>query len=235
MKIDIKHFKRTITIGQLAGINFEKNSPQQISVDQNLSHISSKELKKCIKSYKGSHKKKIKEIYAIEKEKLKLRDSITTVESIFKKEALYNIEREKLLNLSLKELSQIPLKINSLISIYEADWKWFEIEPFEKIFDIKKILVTKKSDHYFLFEKTGTFDSIYDTNISEFPLTEYQYYVLQLFEKKRDVKNVINDFIQLFDITNQKEEIEFFVVVEKLMKELIFRRFIVSPNKDIML
>lgn len=226
MNIATKHFERTIAIGQTIGINFEKAINTQTSSNKKVS----KEVKNCIKFYKGPHLKKIKEIYAIEKEKLKLRDSIKIVRNIFEKEALYNIEREILLKLPPGERSQITLKINSLISIYEADWKWSEREPFEKIFNLKKILITKKADHYFLLERTGTFDFISDSNVCEFPLTEYQYYILQVFEKSKKVKDVLSDLAQLLDVTDEIERIEFFILTEKVIKYLVFKRFIVAGN-----
>lgn len=233
MSIAIKHFERTIALGHMVGIDFEKPIRLQVLSGQDEVKRVSKEVKKCIKLYKGPHSKKIKEIYAIEKEKLKLRDSEEAIERIFKKEAVYTMQREKLLSLNFNELTAVEFMVNPLVDTYPSDWKWLEREPFEKLFDLKTILNTKKEDHYFLFEKTGTFDALVDSNISEFYLTEYQYFLLQLFEEAKTVKSALSDFSQAFEITNVQEEKEFFFLAEKLLKELIFRRFIVVPDGTI--
>ncbi|MEM8507212.1 MAG: hypothetical protein AAF717_05250 [Bacteroidota bacterium] len=183
-----------------------------------------------INSSKSSYLNRIKEIFAIEKEKLRLRDSKEVIERIFKKEMLYNIEREKLLFLSLEELQEKTLGINPLVNIYESDWKWFDNDPFRGMFDLKEILNTEKSDHYFLLEKTGTSDALLDSNVFESPLTEYQYFLLQLFEEPKKVKDVITEFIKVFEVSSVKEKEELLVLTENQIRELIFKRFILIPD-----
>lgn len=232
MSSAITHFGRTIELGNLVGIDFSTSINLKKHIDSQDVKSVSKQIKKCIKLYKGEHLKKIKEIYAIEKEKLKLHDSQQEIKNIFKKEVFYTKEREKLLSYTFIELFEVSLHINPLVQIYESDWEWSEKEPFERLFDLKKVLTIKKADHYFLFEKTGTFDAILDSNILESPLSVYEYFLLQLFEETKIVKNVVSDFIQIFEITNVQEEKEFFILVEKILRELIFRRFIIGANSD---
>ncbi len=230
MNLTTKHFGRTIELSQITGIDLEKSFNFQVITDHSNFNKLLKQIDRYINRSKNIHLNRVKEIYAIEKEKLYLQDSKIVTEEIFKKEAFYNVEREKLLSFSFHKLQKVRLVINPLVHIYESNWKWCDSDPFHGIFDLKKILITEKDDHYFLLEKTGTFDVWLDSNISESYLTEYQYFLLQLFEEEKKVKDVLLEFTQVFEVTNAEEKKELFVITERLIKELIFRRFIVKPD-----
>ncbi len=227
MNTAYKHFGRTLEFGRIAGLDFREFFTEQATILKSDLDRVSKKIKRRIDGSKSVHLKKLKEIYAIEKEKLALRDSKKVTDTIFRKELSYNIEREKLLSLNFPELQDTMLVLNALATTYESDWKWCERDPFQAVFDFKKILGTEKDDHYFLLEKTGTFDGLLDTNVSEFPLTEYQYFLLQLFEKPTKVKDVLMEFFKVFEVANSEEAKELSVLTEHLIRDFIFRRFIV--------
>ncbi len=230
INLTTKHFGRTIEMGQMTGKDFSKSFNFQVITDQSDFKKLFKQIDTCINISKDIHLNRIKEIYSIEKEKLYLRDSKKVTEEIFEKEVVYNVEREKLLSFSFQKLQKVRLVVNPLVNIYQSNWKWCDSDPFHGIFDLKKIMITEKDDHYFLLEKTGTFDVWLDSNVSEYYLTEYQYFLLQLFEEGKKVKDVLFEFIQVFEVTNAAEKKELFVITERLIKELIFRRFIIKPN-----
>ena len=230
MKKGINHFSRTLEILQLTKINMEKPEAWYKIIDQSDADSLSEKLEEIIRNSKNLYADRLKEIYAIEQEKFNLRDTKDNIRAIFKKEESYNLGREKLLGLSFSELQKIELVTSPLVRIYEADWKWFLRYPFQNGFDLKKVLATKKEDHYFLLEKTGTFDDLLDSNISDFPLIEYQYFLLQLFEKSKKVEEALEDFYKIFEIADEKAMKNLIMLTEKIMKELIFRRFIVQSD-----
>lgn len=224
------HFTNTILFAQTAKINLENFYTFSLVADIDDLNQLSRKFNEDISVSDNLYLDALKEIFAIEKEKLVLRDSKKTVKLIFCKEKFLNEHREKLLFLPFEKLKDISLVVNPMIETYESDWKWHEREAFQNLFDIKHNLTINRGDYFFLLEKTGTFDVLLDTNVFEFPLTEYQYFLLRLFNKPKKVKIVLKDFYKFFDIKNFTENIEFCTLTEKIIKELVFRRFIVIPN-----
>jgi hypothetical protein len=225
------HFNRTILLASFV----QKQVAESVLLQELTSIDNSKDLFKylfkVIDVSNVKYSERLKEIYSIEKEKFSLRDSKEITKEIFKNEAFLNIQREKLLSSSYLELKRKTFIMNSKIYLYESDWNWIVRDPIRgRNSDINKILKSKKDDHYFLFEKTGTYDIKLDSNISEFPLSKYQYFLLSLFEKSGNLNNVINMFIQSFEINNIEEKKELLAITEVMIRELIFRRFIVIPN-----
>ena len=223
-----KHFNRTYTFGRLLGIKFDRDFTSFNLTGENAINQLHSNLKDQWTSFKESDRERIQEIFFLEKEKFHLRDSINNVDEILRLELSYNIEREKLLKSKFNALLQEVFVKNKMVHLYVSNWKWFVRDPFQNPYDLKQILNAKKTENFFLLERSGTFDVKSDSNIFEFPLSEYQYFLIQQFEKPRNLKEVHQQFINLFEISNKEEEKELQNITESLIEDLIFRRFIVS-------
>ncbi|WP_418502316.1 hypothetical protein [Flagellimonas sp.] len=230
MTIVNKHFGRTITVGNLIRIGFDKSlNFKKINNYEDLIRLTT-QLNQHILSSNNVYHDRIWEIYSIERDKLNLRGSESEIKSILNQEAVSNVIREKLLTMSFTQLFKETLVKNPLIYLYQSKWKWFERDPFQRPYDLKSVLTSEVDNHFFVLEKTGTFDTLFDSNIFEFPITEYQFFLIQLFENPEIVENAFKKFTDIFDVINEGEKKELLSITKRLIEELIFRRFIVVAD-----
>lgn len=171
--------------------------------------------------------KMFQEIYSIEEEKLSLKNNKEALEGIFKEEIVWNLERDRILNSDFEDIINLTFKMNPNMQIYESYWEWIVRESEFKEFALEEIISEEASDFYFGLERCGTFDAVTDTNIFEFPLTEFQYIVLRLLEEPSVVEEVLQSFYSMFDVTTDLEKKELERKAEKIFRQLIYRRCIV--------
>lgn len=219
-----QHFRRTFEVMQLLqleaaffeGIANSKNN-FSVTLDQ---FIASTEIKKTLKQ-------RLQEIHAIENEKLTLVNSGKAIKVILQKEISYCQDRDSFL---LKEFAQL-LKLNFIISpyvhLYESHWKWIVRETNIEFLSLPDILKEEPGDYFFVLQQTGSYDEPSHSNILEFPLTEYQYFLLSQFEEPKTVAEVMDIFSMEFDCQSASERAQLTVLTEQLIRELIFRLFIV--------
>ncbi|WP_299529596.1 hypothetical protein [Ulvibacterium sp.] len=228
--MDTIHFWRTISFGEtinldileilkkVSGTNFDNFETDL----KNLFSIVNSETK-----LNQNYLEMLCEIQAIEMKKFRLRDVERTIEKVFREDIRLSAEREKLLLMDHKSLNNIRFILNPMVEIYESFWEWTVKESRQKSFNLENVLKEGKGDYYFLFERTGVYDQWLDTNVFEYPLTQYQYFLLQLFGEEREIQSVTNEFIETFDTFTLEEEQELLILTRRLIKEHIFKKHII--------
>ncbi|WP_430409660.1 hypothetical protein [Kordia sp.] len=182
-----------------------------------------------LRCFQGSkHLEMITQILTIEQEKFALSDPID--EKILCEYSNYNLEREIILQLPLVALKKIKLQQSTYISCYASDWKFVFFNETDQGQLLNKILEFPKDEYYFVFQCIDVFDDVLQTNVLEFHLTKYEYYILQLFEKTKSVASVMDDFIAVFDVESEEELNSLVREMTRIIKFLIFRKFIVKPS-----
>lgn len=178
----------------------------------------------------SEHLALIRQILEVEQEKFSLRDTKLPEISkeILSNYATYNQNIDRLLSLSTNNLKEVILQQNPYIESYSTDWKFVFLNETdqENLFD--KILKIPKDEYYFLFQRTDVFDHILQTNVMEFHLTKYEYYVLQLFQERNHVQNVMDEFIAVFEVETEAQLQTLMKEITRIVKFLIYRKFIVQ-------
>ncbi|MGB5821927.1 MAG: hypothetical protein WBG90_20760 [Saonia sp.] len=224
------YFRRTIEFCKIGNPDFAKLIDATDLHDLDNFHKLFESHLELLYTSKKTDLTKLREIYAIEKEKVKHRDSEETVTKLYESEKTQTLQRESMLKMDFIQLLNINLIKNPAITTYESDWEWIVKEENLYLFDVKKIQKAAQKDHFFLFERTGTYNGFLDTNIFEYPLNEYEYILLEIFEKAMTGSNAINKFFGLFVTETKDEEQQFFGLSEKLLRNLIFKRFVVKKD-----
>lgn len=171
---------------------------------------------------------RLNEICAIENEKLLLSNSKEEIATIFESEVGYCKSRDILLRRPLDKNLKLKFTLSPYIKTYESFWKW-NISVFNgSSLNFKDILNQSGEDYFFLFQQTGTYDSLTRSNVLELPLTEYQYFLLSMFERPSTIDTVIERFEQEFDCTTPQEKLQLKVNTEALIRNFIFKMFIVE-------
>lgn len=170
----------------------------------------------------------LKEIYAIEKEKMSLSNYQAETIEIFKKEVRVYRLRENLLSKSRDEFLELKFVINPFIKLYESNWNWSQKELDETPDLYDTILKSEKDDYHFILQQTGTYDELLESNILESPLSEYQAYMLSLFENPIAIISALEIFENEFDVNSEEEKNELRKITEALVQKLIFRTFIIQ-------
>lgn len=224
------HLNKTLTL--LEAFQIDKNAidtflsnvrfEQEIEIEQN----------EISRSISKGDLKKLNEILSIEKEKFLLRDSKPKLNEIQKKEINYYNSRKSILNQNLFDLRKTKFILSPLVQTYESDWGWIVRPSLPKVIEIsiKNILNSEAKEHYFLFQRSYIYDYLLDTNILEFPLNEYQYFFLRLFEVPQTIAESANRFYNEFEYESKKEKRQLMDLTQSILRELIFRMFIVEND-----
>mgnify|MGYP003113432124 CR=1 FL=1 len=175
--------------------------------------------------------KRLNEIFSIEQEKYFLRDNIYYVKEIRKIEISQSKIRSIILNKPFSDLLKIKFVLNPFVSTYESDWKWIVRHSYTEVFNLKNILDVNEKDYYFLFKRTGVYDSSLGTNILEFPLSDCSYFLLRLFESPNSLMKASARFLRQFELVPEDEKKQIQSLTESLITELMFRMFII-PYQD---
>lgn len=219
----LKHYYRAIALCREFNIDFFSN------VEHNPTKKKLKLHKRLKSQLEPTQFKMLREVVAIENEKLTLRDDITRIPQIFEQERVNFKRANELLKMDFEELKHLKFKINPMVNIYESDWPWVyrELDLFA-MYEIQKN--RKKGDYYFLFERKGIYDYGNETNVLEYPLTIYEYAFLQEFEKFSYMASVMEKFLNIYNselLSERKSLDEFFI---NTTKKLIFKMFIICTK-----
>lgn len=168
----------------------------------------------------------LKELLAIETEKYELKSTAEERKTILNFEDQLDSVRNQLLSEHEQSFLEKKLHVSPYIHTYESHYRWILEENDVMKFDIAQNLEASPGDFYFLFQKIGYYDELLNSNIFEFPLNQYQYLLLQLFEQPLIVEEAIAEFMLRFDIATVKEEEQLKVLSLNLIKNLLFRKFI---------
>ncbi|MGH1383852.1 hypothetical protein [Kordia sp.] len=174
----------------------------------------------------------MQQILEVEQEKFSLRNthSAQIETKLLSEYATFNHDRENLLHLSLEGLKNVTLQQSSYVTCYATDWKFVFINETDNTELLDKIQEFPKDEYYFVFQQTDVFDDVLQTNVLEFHLTKYEYYVLQLFQETTSVKEVLNDFFEVFEIESEAQMHSLLKEATRIIKFLIYRKFIVRSN-----
>lgn len=214
-------FAKAIDLNLLENLTSEKKSTPKAIINTFYDKI-----RERIKE-KKDFLRMLQEILDIEREKAVLKDDSTILSSIQEYESKHDFKREKLLSANI-ELANIKFQLSPFVTTYESYWNWVVRETEVENFDIRDNLNNQPEDYYFLFQRTGTYDDILDNNVFEFPLSKYQYFLLEIFESQKTISNASEEFSQVFEYATKNERKEFEDLTLSLIRDLIFRKFIVS-------
>ncbi len=171
---------------------------------------------------------RLNEICAIENEKLMLSNSKEEIDTILESEIGYCKSRHIILGNPISKILNSKFILSPFVKTFESYWDWFSSTPNDTSLSFKDILNRSAGDYYFLFQQTGTYDSLMGGNILESPLTEYQYFLLSIFESPSTIKSVMERFEQEFDYSTSQEKLQLRINTEALICDFIFKMFIVE-------
>jgi hypothetical protein len=222
------HFKRTLKIIDLLKLDFHAFPAgaiysKQIIVDLKFLEFIDSQTQLPIKTLEL-----LKEIYAIEKEKMSLGNGQAEIIEIFKQEVEIYRFRENLLNNPIDKFLDLTFVINPYVKTYESNWNWSQVKLDEMPDLYDSILNSEKDDYHFILQQTGTYDELIESNILESPLSEYQAYMLCLFEKPAAIISALEIFENEFDTNSEEEKNQLREITDTLIQELIFRNFIIK-------
>jgi len=168
----------------------------------------------------------IREIVSTELDKYTLRDNHEKLAEIAKKEFIFNQEREILLTSKKDKLREIDFIMSPFVNIYMSDYKiiW-DITKDE--FMLADNIGKPESEHYYLFQRIDIHDQ-FMSNILEFPLTQYECFILQLFEQTKRYQDVLIAFKDIFDYETTKEEQVIEHNFEHILNYFIFKKFLIK-------
>lgn len=218
------------TLKLLRQLNLEFNVANELDIDKNPNefYLMLSEYLKSSACLGERDLERINEILEIEKQKLTLRNSKEEVDVIFNIEIDLCRKRDLILSNPIELIFNKNFVLNPQVKIYESYWEWIVPEFYNESLDFHQILKSEKGDYYFIFQQTGTYDSLSKSNILEFPLTDYHYFILCQFEKPSKILSVIKTFQKEFDVDTYSEITQLKNITEKMIKELIFKMLIVE-------
>lgn len=224
-------FHKTITIATVFGYDLMRSfSCKDNSSQTKINHAF---IQYTLQQFQSSEQlEMMQQILEVEQEKFSLRnnDSTQIDSKIGSEYANFNRDREHLLLLSLEDLKNVSLQQNQYVACYASDWKFVFINETDNTELLDKIQEFPKGEYYFVFQQTDVFDTILQTNVLEFHLTKYEYYMLQLFEEASSVKTIMNDFFEVFEIETEAQMNSLLKEATRIIKFLIYRKFIVRSN-----
>lgn len=222
------YFERTLSFLRYLKFYVKVSSKLGIVKDSNEFYIMFSDYLKLHSHLDVGVLERLNEILEIENQKMVFRNSYDEICDIFNKEIANCKTRDKILANPIEPILDSRFVISPQVETYESNWKWIVSERYNQSLNFDEILKCKKGDYYFLLQQTGTYDALLESNIFEFPLTDFQYFLLVQFEKPCKISTAMEVFQQEFDIDSDTEKIQLQNVTEKLIKELIFRMFIVE-------
>jgi hypothetical protein len=218
-------FHKTITIANILQPDVLKDFTPK---DTNQTEIHQEFYQHTKQQFQASeHSEMITQILDIELEKFAL-SSKQIDEKIHSDYARYNLERETILQLDETALNGVTLQQNPYVECYAANCKFVILNETDQAQLFAKILDFPKDEYYFIFQRTDVFDPVLQTNVLEFQLTKYEYYVLQLFQDTATVEKVMDAFIDVFEVETEEEFNSLKQEATRIIKFLIFRKFLVN-------
>lgn len=219
-------FHKTITIATMLEHNILNSFSLKTFNQSEMNQAFYQHTQQCFQE--SEHLEMITQILDIEQEKFELSDTQIDkkIQSDYSK---YNLEREHILQLEVTQLKKITLQQSPYIECYASNWKFVFLNEIDQKQSLQRILEFPKDEYYFVFQRIDVFDDVLQTNILEFQLTKYEYYVLQLFQETATIEKVMDDFIAVFEVETDEEFISLTREVTRIIKFLIFRKFIIKP------
>ncbi len=229
------HFYKSILIANKLGYKFLK----EFNEIYNLSNIKKdKEIFSLFKEYSikriqnNIKKELIEEIIMIEYEKVILKDNFKVINEISACEKRFNIHREEILSFYKEKELKEKFRISPFIKYYESFWEWFETDE-ANFFTILDNINCPKGNYFFLFKKIGIYDEISQSNILEFPLNKFNYFLLRIFEEPMTIYDATKKFMKGFDFDSEIEFLELKKQTSLMLKIMIFNKFIILNDTQL--
>ncbi len=218
------HFRRTIDI--LKHLDLYSSFIQNKRIVQS-TILFQNEMNKLLNATYDENKKlsPLLEIYSIEKEKFQSITQKQTLKEVLNWEIKICMEREHILNGQLNDYFNDKFKINPHLQLYQSYWNWNDIF-FSKTRKDYSETIKSKGDFFFIFQKTGSFDEILKSNIIETYISEYEYFILSLFETPTTLKSAIRRFQREFENISEEDKDSLNQIIIILLKKLVFQTFI---------
>ncbi len=225
-----KHLPRTLYLADLMNLKIKVSDKLEINENEQrvFKHFTHYFLNLVDSKIEKDEAKILKEILAIETKKHQLKGSTEEIKDISKFEDELNRSRDQLLCNNDQTFLETRLVVSPYIYTYESHYRWILEENDLSKFDIAQNLNAPSGDFYFLFQKIGSCDALINSNIFEFPLNQYQYLLLQLFDESLTVEEAIDEFMERFVIHTSNEEQQLKTLTTGIIKNLLFRKFIFS-------
>ena len=174
----------------------------------------------------------IQEVLEIESKKYNLKNKMEEILKIKSLEKFLNWHREIILSLDFAELSNIKFIQNNLIHLSQSNWE-IALDEYWNASIVLNNLSKPPKQHYFLFQQTGHYDSILETNVVEYKLSKYEYFLLQQFYKPKELIIVIKDFIDVFEVQSSVEYNALYSEIRHMLKIMIFNKLIIPQHNRI--
>ncbi|WP_430908249.1 hypothetical protein [Maribacter sp. 2-571] len=221
-------YRRTIQLLSFLGLEPEKAIPilraQNPSRSVDGLHTSALEQLVPVEN----QRKALLEIYAIEKEKDILKGDQQQVSALFALETTLLQKREQWLSRPIRTLMDQTFVVNPNIKTYESDRNW-DIDPKgNAAVHFQAILESGEGDYYFALIKTGSYDSILQSNVLEIPLSEYQNFLLYHFERPITIGSAMHFFKEQFSPETTDEAQQLDTLTDLLLQALLFHMLIVG-------
>ncbi|KAA2218525.1 hypothetical protein [Maribacter flavus] len=229
MKNENIHFERTLAIYETLCTKLNGNFEPSWRIFYKNQRTLNSQVKNFLTQIEITQRDLLNEIFQIETVKFKLRNTSNEIERIFHEEKELARKGDNYLNMNFKDLKDLFFRINPRVQIFVSNWEWVCHENRKKSFEFIKNVATKKSEYYFLLERTGTFDDKLNSNVFEIALSEFEYILLNQFTTKRKIGGVYDDFKKLFNYENEIEEGNLDELIIFLIRKIIFKTYII-PN-----
>lgn len=176
-------------------------------------------------------KKALSEIYKIELEKNNLKNSCyAKIQKIAESELFVYQEREIILCSNFENFFEENFIVNPMLRIYSSQWNWVLDRIYKPTSLMENTKYPKAGKFFFAFLATGSVDPFFRSNILEFPLNEYQYFLLQYFIKPRTIVSAIQFFQAQFEPDSEIEREQLKDLTLNIFRELIYKTFIVQSR-----
>lgn len=180
-----------------------------------------------IQTQKETHRKCLLEILDFEYETVVMQQQITNPLWLQLEDIVNVHRREKLLMLDETAFLKTELQTNPSGKLIKTDWNWITQEIFERLFKVEVNLEAESNEFYCFKIPLGTYNLEKKTNFKEIVLSEYEYILLDLFEYKVAIHEVIKEFSTIFDVENQEDFQRVHAFTKEIIKTLIFKKCLI--------
>ena len=170
----------------------------------------------------------LREILLIEYEKLKLFWTYEAQNENYLKKCYW--DREHFFKLNDDDILNIILVVDPTLRKYQSNWNWSLKEIDAIRYKFVDNLNHDKEDYFFVFHQMHFIDSKIKTNVFEYPISDYEYILLELCETPKDVKIILHEFVQMLEISSESDFQSLKQNIIKLIQNAVYMKYLVSPK-----
>lgn len=140
-------------------------------------------------------------------------------------------QRDKLLRQPFHKLLDTTFCASPLTRLGTSRYKWIHKESEAKYWTISRIISDSPTVQPYIIQSTIFEDELTGNKYIGFPLDEYEFYLLKLFQTPNKLIEVWDKFCSEFDCKTEEESMQLHSRTEDLINSLIFKTYIISINK----